>query len=202
MKTCQRLNCNNQAIVRGKFCEIHRTNKKQISRENTNTNNFITQTTITSTPSTPNYNIQNNNLIEERKLKQEQDIEYQNTLMQDRLRIEENEYKNILKMSLEQFYIDKKNNLQKEPTESECYFIKIKIPNGSTLSRKFNLNSKIQDIRDYLDVYFYENKINVQNYNIVFVIPFKKLNTEYNNLFIKDITNQNKFMIHINDNDS
>ena len=189
MKTCQRLNCNNQAINRGKFCEIHRTNKKQIIRDNTTV-------PLTTVPLRPNYN---NNLIEERKLKQEQDIEYQNTLIQDRLRIEENEYKNILKMSLEQFYIDKKNNLQKEPTDSECYFIKIKIPNGSTLSRKFNINSKIQDIRDYLDVYFYENNLNIQNYNIVFVVPFKKLNTDYNNLFIKDITNQNKFMIHIND---
>jgi hypothetical protein len=205
MKTCQKMNCINKAITRGKFCEIHRTNKRNIipPQISEHTINNISSQNLFEEERKQEQDISYQNLLEEeRKLKQEQDISYQNTLIQDRLRIEENEYNNILKLSLDQFYIDKKNKLQSEPINGDFYFIKIKIPNGNILSRKFNINSKIEDIRDYLDIYFYENGINIQNYNIVFTIPFKKIGIEYNNLFIKDITNQNKFIIHINNIDA
>ena len=112
MKFCQKNNCNNESIPQGKFCEIHRSIKKDINQYDVEK--------IKKDTELQSY------LEEERKLKNEQYIEYQNTLEQDRKRFEELEYENILKLSLEQFYIDKKTNLEIEPKDGDFYSIKIK----------------------------------------------------------------------------
>ena len=39
------------------------------------------------------------------------------------------------------------------------------------LLRRFKKYSKINDIRDYLEVYFYDNNISIINYNLVLNYP-------------------------------
>ena len=188
MKFCQKNNCNNESIPQGKFCEIHRSIKKDINQYDVEK--------IKKDTELQSY------LEEERKLKNEQYIEYQNTLEQDRKRFEELEYENILKLSLEQFYIDKKTNLEIEPKDGDFYSIKIKTPSGEILTRNFSLDSKIKNIRDFLDIYFNENKIHIHNYDIIFNFPYRRLGLIDDEKYIKDFSEQKKFMIHIYNIDS
>ena len=191
MKQCQKINCFNDAIPRGKFCEVHRS--KRVIKRNIEDDRLRIE---------KNEHEMMMNLESERLLKMEQDIEYKNTMEQDRLRLEKNEYENILKMSLEQFQIDKKNTLQNEPVNGDFYSIKIKIPTGIILNRNFSLDSKIKDIRTYLDVYFYENKLDIHNYDIIFNIPFFRVTIIDEEKYIKDFSEQKKIMIHICNLDS
>jgi len=188
MRFCQKINCNNEAISRGKYCELHRSLKRN--------NQFLIE------QAQKLKNEQENYLEEERKLKNEQEIEFNNVMEQDRKRFEDLEYENILKLSVEQFYIDKKNNLEVEPTEGEFYTIKIKTPSGKILSRNFNIDSKIKSIRDFLDVYFNENNIDIHNYDIVFNFPVIRVSILDDEKYIKEFSNQKKFMVHIYNKDS
>jgi len=199
MKICQKNNCNNEATLRSKFCEIHRSIKRTREIENQiKLEKDIEKQSLLE----QERKIEKEYLEQERKLKSEQDIEYQHTIEQDRKRMEDSEYENILKLSIEQFYIDKKNNVEIEPTDGDFYSIKIKTPFGKILIRNFNIDSKIKSIRNFLDVYFNENKIDIHNYDIVFNFPYSRLSIIDDEKYIKDFSEQRKIMLHIYNHDS
>jgi hypothetical protein len=84
-----------------------------------------------------------------------------------------------------------------------CYFnIKIKLSN-QTLIKKFSNKCKIKDIRDYLDVYFDDNKINIKNYNLVInQSPIIKLSISDNNLNISALNLPNNFILFLENLDA
>ena len=90
----------------------------------------------------------------------EQDIEYENTMKKD----EEMFNKIILK---EELINNKKKKISLiKINNNDHYKIKIKTQK-SDLILKINKNSKILDIKDHLDVYFYDNNMNINDYNLI-----------------------------------
>jgi Rad3-related DNA helicase len=173
MKICAKNNCSNNAIQRGKYCIIHKTNKKKIiiddegdKKENIVSQHFLKNNT--------DYDI-------ERILKEEQDEEYKKTMEMDieriRLKNEEDEIKNIIELSKQMYIQDKKNKIKEEPNESkDNYNFQFKLPNNNRIKRIFDKDSTLIDIRNFLDIYFYENSLNIENYDLVTFpkIIFKK----------------------------
>ena len=142
-------------------------------------------------------NINQEKINEDRELRREQEYEFNEAMRMDKekyekktRRIEEIEIKRI---------IIKEN----EPIESEKYFnIKIKLPN-ITLRRKFKFNANLKDIRDYLDVYFEDNNINIKTYNLVInQSPLRKLLIEDNNILIESLKLSNSFILFLENLDA
>ena len=154
MKLCQKINCNNFAIHRGKYCEIHRTKKRSNTIQSNTIQNFKEKEDTT-------------------QILKEQDEEYNFYMNEDIKRIcqinEEKELNNILELSKITFNDEIKNKVLPEPEEESKnnYHIQFKLPSGINLKRKFTEDIKFIDVRNYLNYYFYENNINIVNYNLI-----------------------------------
>ena len=127
----------------------------------------------------------------------EQDYEFNEAVKIDK---EKNNKKRIRIEEIENKRINVKEN---EPIESEKYFnIKIKLSN-ITLTKKFKINSKLKDIRDYLDVYFEDNNININNYNLVInQSPIRKLLIYDNDITIESLKLSNSFILFLENLDA
>ena len=134
---------------------------------------------------------------EERRLKKEQDDEYKVCLEQDTKINEDKELQKIMKESLDSYYNEKKKLIKNEG----YYTVKIKFPQNITV-HKFDINSKINDIFDVIDIYIYENKLNINNYNIILNFPKKIFTKENDGLFLHDISLEQNFLVHVQDIDS
>ena len=163
IKICKKKDCNNTAIARGKYCNIHRTNKAKnnipILREETKYNNVDEDIEIALKLSLETLKIEKTNKIEEdRKLKIDQESAFDETVKLDIERM------NRKKVEVEELENKRINISKNNPTEKENYFnIKIKLPSNKALIKKFKEESYVRDIRDYLDVYFFDNNINIKN---------------------------------------
>ena len=116
---------------------------------------------------------------------------------------EENELNNILELSKKTFISDIKNKVLDEPNKDlkNFYNIQFKLPSGSNLKRKIPENIKFEDIRNFLDYYFYENKININNYNLV-LFPNRFFTIENNYDLLNDYNIPNIITFFIQDCDS
>ena len=159
MKICFKDECCNMAIPRGKYCEDHsNSRKKKIDK--------ILKEVIEEEKKS-----EINNLIEEeRKLIADQDEEYKISMIADidiiNKKREELEMNEILEISKKMFIEEKRSKIMEE-SENDFYNIKIKLHVGNTIKRKFSRCSSFLDIRNYLDIYFHDNNINILNYNLI-----------------------------------
>jgi len=193
LKQCQKEDCYEPAIRRGKYCELHRTGKiRPIKDTITNYEEDINLALKLSLQTFDKERIQ-----EERKLKIEQENEYLETVRVDIERIEKE------KKRLEDIETKRLNIIKNEDIVGLCYFnIKFKLPNH-TLIQKFSNKCKIKDLRDYLDVYFDDNKINIKNYNLVInQSPIRKLSISDNNLNISGLNLPNNFILFLENLDA
>ncbi len=189
MKICSKDNCYKESIPRGKYCKEHCTVKKKLDKliKELEKEKINKEEEKINKEEEKNYNENEikkmNDLFEERKLKADQDEEYQMTLLADRERInkqnEENELKEILELSKKSFIEEKRIKILNEP-ETEYYTIQFKLPSGSNIKRKFSRNCKFVDLRNYLDIYFYDNHLDIINYDLI-VFPKITFTIENNN---------------------
>jgi hypothetical protein len=199
IKICKKKDCNNTAIARGKYCNIHRTNKAKnnipILREETKYNNDE-DIELALKLSLETLKMEKTNKIEEdRKLKVDQESAFNETVKLDIERM------NRKKLELEELENKRINISKNNPTEKENYFnIKIKLPSNKALIKKFKEESYVNDIRDYLDVYFFDNNINIKNY-ILLINALEKKKLENSDL-ISSLNMSNNFMIFLEDIDS
>lgn len=225
MKICKKDNCNDIAIPRGKYCEKHKTGKRNNIRSNPiRVDNY----TSGITNSISNHNIDSRNLFttennynfeqkeklrieneENRKIIQEQEIEYQKTLILDRERLrlkeEENELCQILKMSELTFNDEKRKKIKDEPLVDNYYLIQFNIPNGKKIKRRFSRLSIIQDVKNYLDIYFIDNKIQIKNYDLCYYSSanFNQIITKESDMeILKNLFDSNNFALFIINNDA
>jgi hypothetical protein len=200
IKICKKKDCNNTAIARGKYCNIHRTNKAKnnipILREETKYNNVDEDIEIALKLSLETLKIEKTNKIEEdRKLKIDQESAFDETVKLDIERM------NRKKVEVEELENKRINISKNNPTEKENYFnIKIKLPSNKALIKKFKEECYVRDIRDYLDVYFFDNNINIKNY-ILLINALEKKTLENSDL-ISSLNMSNNFMIFLEDLDS
>ena len=179
-KFCKKDNCIQPPIPRGKYCEQHRSCKKLRSPPPSYQNEVISQQL--------NNEEERLRLEEDRLLRQEQEREYNETVIKDRERIRlENEKKEserfeeelaqIMKMSAE---MEIENSIKKkrfllerhvvDENDKSNYQIKFKLKDF-TILKKFNKNSTINDLRFFVDMYIHENKIPIENYDLVKNFP-------------------------------
>ena len=214
LKVCFKKNCNDPASARGKYCENHRTNKPKIKPIIGNNilmgeeiipiieNNYEEDINLALKLSLETLNIEKKHVKEkfeeDRQLRIDQEYEFNETMKLDIERLEKDNKR------AEEIENKRLNSIKSEPTDDkEEYFnIKIKLSNRS-LIRKFKYHSKIKDIRDYLDVYFEDNKINIKNYNLVInQSSLRKLLIIDNNLTISSLKLSNNFILFLENLDA
>jgi hypothetical protein len=201
IRVCNKRDCGNEPIPRGKYCELHRTSKKRkdtiirnIEEHNFYTNNYFEE-------EKRDKEEKNKKLEEDRLIIKQQEEEYIETERLDKEKMENNEFLKVIQESKDYFIKEKRESILKEPdmTEEEIYFFKIKLPNGKSILRRFLKESKLQNIRDYLDIYFYDNNIKIESYNIV--LDFPKIiftdTIDTNNLKLKDVINSKNIILYI-----
>ena len=133
----------------------------------------------------------------------EQEQEYKETKRKD---MENNENIEILK-AIEQskisFITEKKRLITEEPDikKEDIYMFKIKLPSGLTITRRFSNYCKIKDIRNYIDVYLYENKIFIENYNLISNFPKVCFEIHDNDKILKDCISEKNTLLYINNLD-
>ena len=191
-KICQKPFCEEIAISRGKYCENHRTKKRS---------NAIAEQRLFMEEY--NKNVEKERIENDRIIRREQEIEYEETVRADREIIEKEEFAKSLELSIIEFFKEKKKNILPEPLENEKFYnIKIALPSGLKLVRKFGENVVLRNVRDYIDVHFYENKIKIQNYDLILNYPNKRLTIQDSNTSLESLNVPKSFILHIYDLDS
>ena len=135
------------------------------------------------------------------KIKKQQEEEFIETQKLDKENMEKISFLKAIEESKKSFIEEKRKSLLKEPDikEDGVYSFKIKLSNGKPILRRFSKDSKIQDIRDYLELYFYDNNISIESYNLVLNYPkIQFSNTkDHNDLNIKDAIYSKNIILYI-----
>lgn len=199
MRICQKNNCNAISIPRGKYCEDHRTNKKKITggveeyKSTLQHSSFEERQTDISLLQEIRLKRQKERAIEDefknlqieedRLLKQDQDLEFQETMKKDIERIKHRENEECEKQRIKedeelqeaifQSEIENKRSLISKEPDNNGYNIKFNIPKTQCIIHNFPEYSSFRNVFDFLDVYFYDNKIPIVNYNLVVNFPKK-----------------------------
>lgn len=201
IRLCQKKDCENESIPRGKYCELHRTNKKRRDVVIRNTNEEQKFFSYFEEEEKIIKEQKNKKIEEDRIIRKEQEAEYKETERLDIEKMENIRFLKAIEESKKNFIKEKKEFLLNEPDikEEGVYYFKIKLSTGKAILRRFSNDSKIQDIRDYLEVYFYDNNISIENYNLVLNYPKIEFgNTEdENNLKLKNVIEQKNIIIYI-----
>ena len=182
MKQCMKPNCFNNSIPRGKYCEIHRTNRRIVEEKN----RLIEQTRLE----------ERNRIIEERKrnierqqIIDEQEREYNETMMKDIERIEKEKQQKI--------HEEEEKNLKEIQMDSLRQRVFSYELNDKS-SHFFNHDATFKDVFNFIDLYSYDNDIRLEKYYLVSYPNFEytrenlndKLEKHFNykkiNLFIKN----------------
>lgn len=184
-RICQKDNCQRVSIPRGKYCIIHRTGKKPAEIVSP-----LENRTIGEQKHEEERNNQMQQYEEERTLRKEK--EYMETVERDteRMRMDDEKKENerfeeelayVLKMTTE---MDIENSIEKkrkrleqfvvDENDKNNYKIKFKLKDFTVL-KHFNKNSTINDLRNFVDIYIYENNIKIQNYDLVTNFPKEML---------------------------
>jgi hypothetical protein len=186
-RLCQKLNCKSTAISRGKYCERHRTNKKKV---------------VDLVKEFDKLEIEKNNKIEEdRVLRAEQQAEYEETMRLDHERLEQLELQKILEISKNEFYKEQEKKLELDPKDV-YYNIKIHFPDGVKIRKAFKKDCKIENIRELIDMYIYNNKIKISNYNLVYNFSKYIFTKDNSDVLISSLNFPKNFILFLCDLDS
>jgi hypothetical protein len=184
MRICLKEDCRNPSIPRGKFCEMHRTNKRRVS---------------------PTPLIDQERIVEDRLLRDEQKEEYDRTVIEDERRMreiqEEKELELAIEMSRKMEIDDKRKNILDEPS-SDYFNIQFFFPSGRRVRRKFSDNSLLSDVRNFVDIYLIDNEIKIQNYNLVYNFPCRKFTYSDGEYTLNSIFTEKSFSLYIENLDS
>ena len=137
-------------------------------------------------------NINNKKLEDDRNLKLEQEEEYNNIMRMDIERIHKE------KERIEIIENKRVNVIKNVPLDTDKFFnIKIKLPNKDII-KKFKLTSKIADIRDFLDVYFEDNKMTILKYDLVInQTPIRKISINDSDMLISSLNLSSNFILFL-----
>ena len=202
-RICQRVCCTQPAINRGKYCSEHRTDK---SKRTTSTARIVQERLREFERNDENerkeaLDLERKQKIEDdRAIRREQEEEFQQTMQMDRERLDQIEFEKMIEDSKNNYYTDLRNKFESDtPTDDICT-IRIQLPTGHKINQKFSNCSTLRDVRDYLDLYFYDNNMTIINYDLVINFTFRKLSD--NNIQIRDLSSERNFMIYLQNLDA
>lgn len=200
IKNCKKENCNEPSIARGKYCERHRTHKKPVRERLTDRigrpvdddfARILNLSRISFLEQQRQENeIKQREIEEYRIIKEEQEREYLEAIKKDEQLIQKKreEEENL------QIKIEKVSNLEK--CENVFYTIKIILPNDlPKLVKRFEMNAKMNDIFDTIEVYFYKNKVDIKNFILVMNYPIRKFSRSEE--LIKDNISNKQFILFL-----
>jgi hypothetical protein len=191
MNYCKKDNCYEICIPRGKYCINHRTNKKKENTKKENNQNIenTIEDDISRAINLSKLNYEKE-LEKNRILINEQDIEYEKAMKKDE------EMFNKIRLKEELINNKKKKISLMKINNDNHYKIKIKTQK-SDLILKLDKDSKILDIKDQIDVYFYDNNINIIDYNLIIQTKEgKKILNEINQR-ISNLEVPNNFLLYL-----
>jgi hypothetical protein len=155
MKRCAKSNCIKNSIIRGKYCEEHRTRKK-ISIQPVE---VIQQPDIQS--------LTQNNIEQERRfLIDEQNKEYEETMRLDLIRNQEKEQQMLEKVFKESEMDQVRQFIFSNEKTDDSFNIKFSI-NGKQNIHYFNRDALFRDIFQYIDLYLYDTKTEME-YDLIY----------------------------------
>lgn len=149
MNICKKDNCFDICIPRGKYCLNHRTNKRKEKIESD------ISTAINLSKMEYNKELEKNRI-----LINEQDIEYEKASKKDE------EMFNKIRLKEELINNKRRKVSLIKLNHKDHYKIKIKT-HKCDLILKLNKDSKIIDIKDQIDLYIYDNNLNINDYNLI-----------------------------------
>jgi hypothetical protein len=165
-------NCFNNSIPRGKYCEIHRTNRRVIEERNRIDERRILEEMqrqiIEETKKT-----EQRRIIEERqKIMDEQEKEYHETMMKDIKRIEDEERRKIDEEEKKNLKENEMDSLRQQifsyEMNDKSFMIRFVLNNNNDkISHFFKHDATFKNIFDYIDLYIYDNNIKLENYYLV-----------------------------------
>ena len=103
------------------------------------------------------------------------------------------------------FNDEKRKKIKDEPLVDNYYLIQFNIPNGKKIKRRFSRLSIIQDVKNYLDIYFIDNKIQIKNYDLCYYSSanFNQIITKESDMeILKNLFDSNNFALFIINNDA
>lgn len=159
IKRCSREDCH-ESIVRktSKYCINHCSRKvrEQVINENKTSEN------IHGIIRSEEMKRRDEEILTERMLREEQEVEYEETMRMDMERIMRKENEESLKIQMENERLSeilyKRHNLMDEEKNAVFYKFKITILNISTIA-SFSERSSISILFDFVDVFIHDNKI-------------------------------------------
>jgi len=176
MRICLKEDCENPSISRGKFCEMHRTNKRRVPL------------------------IDQERIVEDRLLRDEQKEEYDRTVIEDERRLreiqEEKELELAIEMSRKMQIDDKRKKISDEPS-GDYFNIQILFPSGRRVRRKFSDNSTLSDVRNFVDIYLIDNEIEIENYDLIYNFPYRKFTSIDNEYTLNSVFIEKSFSLYI-----
>lgn len=200
MKPCARFGCNNQSIPRGKYCDIHRTNKRKITERISErpiefNERMISPVEFNERKIRPiefderkirpiefeerkirpiEFDERKINIETERKaemderryLVDEQNNEYENMMRIDKLKFEENERLEILQLIKDSEIQETREKIRKREEKDDDIIIKF-VFGKQNIKQRFDIDSTMSDIYDYVDMYICDNKIDIKDYELI-----------------------------------
>jgi len=193
-KICQKINCNREVITRGKYCEEHKTKtKKPIQvrirefEEEENRIQINREKEI----------LEKEKIDEDRYIRQIQQEDYEQAMKMDSERLDKIEFENILTESKKNYYIELRNRFDSEILDNSFLSIRIQLPNGSKINKKFNNKTTLNILRNYIELYFYENNIDIKNYDLIYNVPDNMFVLEDNDSCITEIIDEKCFALYL-----
>jgi hypothetical protein len=200
-KICQKPGCEYESIPRGKYCESHRSRKKQVGLQEPNDNDIIEAIRKSLELEKDKKAAE---IFETRILRDEQQLVYEETMKADIENMEkrrfEKETEELEALSKKMWIDDKKKRIESMSSENS-YNIKINMPTGSKVIKKFHGDVTIGDIRDFIDVYLYETSIPIVNYELVINIHNYKFTEVDSHVMLKNINIPTSLVFYLHDLD-
>lgn len=196
---CQKSGCVYEKIPRGKYCDLHRSRKKQIIIKEPvrlpEPDDDLREAILRSLEFEKQK--KDAEILETRLLREEQQLEFEEAMKAD---LEKIKLEKIAELSKQIWFEDKKKSLKDEPT-TDCFNIKINMPSGFKIVRKFHNDVTIGEIRDFVDVHLYENNSLIVNYELVINIPYLKFTPYDNAVMLKNISAPRSLVFYLHDLD-
>jgi hypothetical protein len=136
----------------------------------------------------------------DRLLREEQEMEFREAEFRD---IEQMELKKILELSCQNYYEDLKHLVEKDTVIDidNCLNIKIQLPNGGKIIKKFNTSSTVKNIKNFIELYIHENNIDIKNYILSLNFPKIQLESSFDEQEIQSISKSANFVLYLQDLD-
>jgi hypothetical protein len=157
---CQKPNCLEERIPRGKYCIFHRTGKRRWQEEPVvDVDTELTRAIQASLDEEKRK--MSDKILEDRKLIEEQRVEYEKTVQLDRERLEEMKKNELAQTRFVADIENKRRNIQTRQGDDRriFYTIKFLLPTNFSIKQTFEESQTIHDIYTYIDVVLYDHGI-------------------------------------------